>query len=270
MIHREDRGSVAILRMDEGPGNFVNISLVDALSQALDEVLQADSGAVVLTGNSTTFIEGGDLIALVDGGPDYIRTFLVKFAALLRRIFTLPLPIVAAVNGSAMTAGYILTAACDLRVMTTDGKARVAVLALNFGVPLEPTPLEVLHYVIPARAVQYLMYTGKEVNPSESLALGLVDELAAPDKVLSRAVEIADHLSKVPNPSFTHTKQQLRQAALEQLDRYEAEGMSRVMGIWTAPQTLAVWGAIAEQLKGRPAAQPSGQKQPEGEFKIVQ
>ena len=96
-----------------------------------------------------------------------------------------------------MTAGYILTAACDLRVMTTDSKARIAVQALNLRVPLEPIPLEMLRYVIPPRSIQYLMYTGREMNPSESLAMGLVDELAAPDKVLSRGVEMADHLMGV-------------------------------------------------------------------------
>ncbi len=253
MIHREDRGPVAVLQMDEGPGNYVNIALVDALERALDDVLQSTAAAVVLTGNRSTFIDGGDLVAIVEGGPSYIRVFVPKFAALLKRVFTLPLPVVAAVNGSAMTSGYTLAAACDLRVMTSGGKARIAVQALNFGVPLEPVPLEMVRFVVPHHRVQHLMHTGRELSPTEALAEGFVDELASPERVLTRALEIATHLSTVPHASFALTKRQLRQAALDQIERYEAAWTSEVIGIWTDPRTLAVWGAIVEQLKRQSA-----------------
>jgi enoyl-CoA hydratase len=249
MMHLDRNGAVAIVRMEHNQGNLFNIDMIDALEERLSEVLESDAGALIITGNGATFVDGGDLVALVEGGPPYIRVFIRKFARLLRRIFTYPMPVIAAINGSAMTSGYAFAAACDMRLMTTAAGAKVAVQALNFGVPLEPTPLEVIRFGVAPHVVQYLMYTAKEMSPAEALELGLVDELVQPGNFVSRALEVAQHLAGVPNEAFMTTKQQLRRAALEQLDRYEAELAQRVIRQWTDPKTLAVWGSIVEQLK---------------------
>jgi enoyl-CoA hydratase len=249
IIHREDRGAVAILRMDDGTGNLFDIDLVDALQKSIDEVVESDARALVITGYNSTFIDGGNLPAIVEGGPPYIKVFQSKFAELIEKVFALALPVIAGVNGSAIVSGYVLAAACDLRVMTTDSNASIGLQALHFGVPLEVVPMEMILHTISTHSVQDLMYTGRLVNSAEALKIGLVDELASPDRVLTRAVELATQLSNIPNKAFALTKRQIRQPTLERIQQYQAAGWAdQILEIWTSSETLAGFRAILQQF----------------------
>ena len=250
MIHREDRDSVAILRLDDGEGNLFDTDLVNALQQSIDEVVQSNARALVITGYDSTFIDGGNLPAIVAGGPPYIETFIPKFSEMIKRLFTLPLPVVAGISGSAIVSGYILAAACDLRVMTTNKNAGIGLMALYFGVPLEVIPLEMVLHLIPRNHAQNLMYTGRMAHPSEALKIGLVDELASPDRLVDRAVELAAQLGNIPNEAFVQTKRQIRQPTVERMDQFESKWASKILQIWTSPKTLAGFRAVLEQLAG--------------------
>src|SRR5207253_497442 len=91
------------------------------LIQDLSEVLTAadnDSSlnVLVITGAGTTFCSGLDLIQLSSLAADERVQYMGTFFSLLRHMYRLSQPIIAAVNGAAIAGGFDLAAFCDLRV----------------------------------------------------------------------------------------------------------------------------------------------------------
>jgi enoyl-CoA hydratase len=234
MIQREDRGPIAVLRLAHGKANALDTELLEALDRTLRELDDARPAAVVLTGTGSIFSAGVDLLRVLDGGTGYLAGFLPLLARAVRRLFALPRPVVAAVNGHAIAGGCVLACACDLKVMA-EGEGRIGVPELRVGVPFPVAPLEVLRFAVPPQHLQKLAYSGRTYGAAEAFEWGLVDELVPPDRLLDRALEAAGQLAAIPAGSFELTKAQLRRPALERIDALHDELEPRVAAQWASP-----------------------------------
>jgi enoyl-CoA hydratase len=85
--------------------------------------------------------------------------------------------------------------------------------------------------------MQSLLYTGRTLLPQEALAAGLVDEVVAPESLLTRAREIAEQLAQIPSQTYRLTKQSLRATALEQIERASAQQDPAALEVWAAEET---------------------------------
>lgn len=235
-VERERRGDVAVLRMGRGKVNAIDVELLRDLAAALDETSASTARAVVLTGGGTAFSAGVDLFRLVDGGAPYIREFLPLLESVLERLYALPKPTVAAVNGHAIAGGHLLMACCDRRLMA-EGAGKVGVPELLVGVPFPPLALEILAATLAPDVRVDLVYTGRTVGAAEALARGIVHELAEPASLLERAVAEAERLAAVPTASYTLTKRAMVAPALARAARLAAEVGAEVAAAWEAPET---------------------------------
>ncbi len=251
MIHRGDHEGVAVLRMEHGKVNAIDAELLDDLGRSLDEV-EADDGvrAVVLTGTGSSFSAGVNLFRILEGGAEYVRELLPKLSASVRRFFTLPLPVVAAVNGHAIAGGAVLAVACDRRVMA-EGEGRFGFTELLVGVPFPVAALEAVRHLLPAHRVQDLVLTGRTILPEEAYAMGLVEELAAPEATLERSIAIAAQLGRIPRDSFALTKRHLRRETLARMEGYEGEIDPQVLEIWSRPEVHEVIRGFLEATVGK-------------------
>lgn len=235
MIHREDRGPIAVLRMAHGKANALDSELLEALDRGFRELEDARPDALVLTGTGSIFSAGVDLFRVLDGGAAYLASFLPVLSRAVRRLFAFPRPVVAAVNGHAIAGGCILACACDLKVMA-EGEGRIGVPELRVGVPFPVAPLEVLRFAVPPQHLQELAYAGRTYGAAEAHEWGLIDELVPPEAVLDRALEAAGRLAAIPRESFEFTKAQLRRPALERIDALHDELDPRVAAQWARPE----------------------------------
>lgn len=233
MIHREDRDGVAVLRMEHGKANALDVELLEGLEEAVQELEAAAPGpaAVVLTGTGAIFSAGVDLFRVLDGRTAYLDAFLPALSRALKRLFVFTRPVVAAVNGHAIAGGCILACACDLKVMA-EGDGRIGVPELRVGVPFPVAPLEILRFAVPPQHLQKLAYLGRTYGPAEALAWGLVDELAPPEELLDRAVAAARQLAAIPRESFELTKAHLRRPVIERMEVLEG---------WVEPHVAELW-----------------------------
>ncbi len=250
MIHREDRDDVAVLRMEHGKANAVDTDLFAGFNAELDAVEDSQTRALVLTGTGSMFSAGVDLFRVLEGGADYLADFLPALSSTVRRLFTYPRPIVAAVNGHAIAGGCILAAACDRRVMNRD-KGQIGVTELLVGVPFPADALEVLRFQLPARHVQSLVYSGRTLSAAEALELGMVEETADAGAVLDQACRAAQRLAAIPADAFAISKRQIRQPALERMQALAAATDEQVLEVWSRPETLAGIQAFLDRTVGK-------------------
>ena len=250
MIHREDSDSVAVLRMEHGKANAVDTDLFAAVLRELDAVEASGARALVLTGTGSMFSAGVDLFRVLEGGTAYLQEFVPLLSATVRRLFTFQRPIVAAVNGHAIAGGCILAAACDHWIMNRE-QGRIGVTEMLVGVPFPADALEVLRFLLPARHLQGLVYSGRLVDAGEALEIGLVDATADPGELLEEACRTAARMGGLAAAAFAISKRQIRRPTLARMERLAAETDAEVLEVWSRPETLAGMRAFLEQTVGR-------------------
>jgi len=172
----------------------LNPAVIYELHEAINWSVASDSvGAVVITGEGSTFSSGADTRFFINsiqrGEFDRLLAFTAEGAECFRAISHCPKPVVAALNGSAIGGGLELALACHYRVATMG-----ATLALpETGLGLVPgwqgglRASELLGFGL----AKWLVYCGVMLPARDALAIGLVDELATPNNLLDTAKQAA-------------------------------------------------------------------------------
>jgi enoyl-CoA hydratase/carnithine racemase len=163
-------GHVAVIEVRRGPHNFFDEESLRSLGGALIDVDAVDTvRAVVLASEGRSFCAGADLRGIDAHGLRRVY----REASLL---FATRKPIVAAVQGAAVGGGLGLAMACDFRVAGSDARltANFARLGFHHGFGLSVT----LPAVVGQQKALELLYTGRDVDAAEAVAIGLCDRVA--------------------------------------------------------------------------------------------
>jgi len=231
------RGDVAVLTLGRGRVNAIDEATVDELRERVPDLERdPDTRAVVLTGRGTFFSFGFDVPALYDYPPADFTRFLTKFTRLLRALYELRKPLVAAVNGHAVAGGFMLATTADHRIMAS-GKAKISLNEIMFGAALFAGSIEMLRAVVGDRRAETFALGGAMYGAEDARAMGLVDEVAAPDAVVPRALDIASDMAARDQAAYGAIKRLLRAPTLERIDRAEPASIARFVEIWYSPDT---------------------------------
>ena len=238
MIEVETVDGVALLRMQHGRANALDIEFCEALTARFAELRGDAAEAIVLTGVGTIFSAGVDLKRVSAGGADYVRAFLPTLHRLYEEIYFHPKPVVAAINGHAVAGGAILACCADRRIMGHE-VGRIGVTELLVGVPFPALAFEILRASVPAEYLAEFAYSGATYMTDDALECGWVDEIAEPEELLEDAVAVAKELASIAPAAFAETKSQIRALVGE---RFAASGEATeqaVTDLWCADHTLA-------------------------------
>lgn len=170
--------------------NSYNRTLALELQAGLDELVKDDQvKVIVLSGSGKAFMAGADINMVNSwadlGDPAKIKEALLELVN--PNVFEdCPKPTIAAVNGLAFGMGCELAMACDFRIVSE--KAKFALPEIKIGViPGGGGSQRMLHLVGATKALE-MITTGDPIDAEEAKQIGLVNQVAAPDK-LWEAVE---------------------------------------------------------------------------------
>jgi enoyl-CoA hydratase len=245
MIDVERRGSLAIMRLDHGKVHALDAALLDDIVDGLDVVERSDARALVLTSTGRVFSAGVDLQQVLDGGSAYLERFMPLMISAFRKLFSFPLPVVAAVNGAAIAGGCILACACDRRVLVEGG--RIGASELLVGVPFPVSALEILRWACGDRTEEVVL-TGKLYESGEAIAAGLAHEIVAADGLLDRALVVAGELGAVEPEAFRLAKAQLRRPTTERIADDSPVLDPQVLAMWSSATTTAAIRAQVQRM----------------------
>ena len=172
--------------------------LRDALAAAAAAGTDGTAHAVLLTHTGTTFCSGAALDEMRDGDPaDGTRAML----ALFRQLLTLPVPVVARVDGAARAGGLGVLGACDV-VLASD-RSTFAFTEVRLG--LAPAVISLpLRPLLTARAAARYFLTGETFGAAVAAQIGLVT--AAGDDVDALASDVLDGLRRADPQGLRETK----------------------------------------------------------------
>lgn len=213
--------------------NAVSGPLYDGLLSALDAAeSSSDVRVVVLTGTGRAFCAGADLKAHGDNlhDADGRRAYVQLAQKVNRRLQTIEKPVVAAVNGHAIGAGFELALSCDFIIVADQAKLRLPEVGLGTFVG-GGVVYTLAQQVGPAKARELIML-GEFVLGSYAVAMGLAMESVPADQVLARSLDLARRLAAKAPISMALAKNLLRAAQDESQERLlerEADALLRCM-----------------------------------------
>jgi len=248
-MRMEIEGEVAVLRMQAGKANAMSGAMLSGLARLLDELEGSGAGAAVITGAEGFFSAGLDLPSLVALDRPSMRRFIGLFAEVMERVFALPRPVVAAVNGHAIAGGCVLALAADVRLLAA-GQAKMGLSEVRLGIGLPAVVIESLRCQLPPPALVPVALEGRLFPPDEALAVGLVHEVTPPAELEARARARARELAAIPGGAFAQVKRALRGPALEAMEARREEESERWLDTWFSAAGQRLLGETAARLGG--------------------
>jgi enoyl-CoA hydratase len=147
--------------------------------------------------------------------PPDLRTTLVMFGRTMLRVFTFPIPTVAAVTGHAVAGGAMLMFACDLR-WVAEGPFRIHLNEVAIGLTLPSWALAIAYSAIPSRRHTEALLHARPYSPEEALERGMIDGVARPaERVLEEALAAAAPLAALDQKAYASTKARHRAMAVQ-------------------------------------------------------
>jgi enoyl-CoA hydratase/carnithine racemase len=188
LILREDAGGIATLTLNNPAKlNALSMAMLEALGAELERLAgDASARVVILRGAGKAFCAGHDLREMTDArqaedaGRGFFEALFARCASVMTALPRLPQPVIAEVQGIATAAGCQLVASCDLAVAAED--ARFGVNGVNIGLFCS-TPMVALTRAIGRKAAFEMLTTGGFVGAEEARRLGLVNRVAAPERL---------------------------------------------------------------------------------------
>jgi len=205
---RLDRvGDATVLTIDRpAVHNAISRATMGDLAEALDEVAASDTRVLAVRGAGTrTFISGGDLNELATiRRHDEARDMALRMRSLLDRLATLPIPVVAGVNGHAFGGGCETAVACDFRIAAHD--VRMAFNQVDLAITPAWGGIERLQALAGRSRALYLTTTGIPIDASTALAWGLVEEVVDRNAFDTRLGTLIERLARVPRATLVGIK----------------------------------------------------------------
>ena len=184
--------------------NAIDGSLIDGVDDALEALSGGDFRVAVLTGAGRGCCAGADLSGT---GEPWTKTkptspafkinydAQVRLADLFTRIYELPIPVIAAVNGVAVGGGLAFTLVSDVRVASENARFGSAFIKAGFS-SMDMGTSYLLPKIVGAGVARELMLTGRIIDAAEAYRIKLVHEVVAPDDLMPAALALARSIAE--------------------------------------------------------------------------
>lgn len=215
----EKKGNVAIALIDRPKAlNALNSEVLNDLNTLVDTVnADPEIRVLILTGSGEkAFVAGADIGEMSSLTKEEGEAFGKKGNDVFRKLETLPIPTIAAVNGYALGGGCELSMACDIRIASDTAV---------FGQPetgLGITPgfggTQRLARLIGPGMAKQLIYSARNIKADEALRIGLVNAVYPAEELMAAAEKLAETIAKNAPIAVRACKQAINEGLEKPMD----------------------------------------------------
>ena len=240
--------------------NSLSNEVLESLVSILDNIAVDDSiRAVIIKGSGRAFCSGADTDEMIGGQSDGPHKLGPGGAEELRRgfnlakkvilgIYKMEKPVIAAINGPAVGAGFDLACACDIRIAVESARFMAAYIHVGLfpgygGTWLYPRLLG------SAKAAE-LIYTGNFLEVDEALSLGFLNSVVSENELISTAEKMASRIAAGPPIAIRLAKTMMRSGM--SMDLENSLEMSAAAEAITLSSEDHIEGMVAHREKRRP------------------
>jgi enoyl-CoA hydratase len=209
----ETTNNIVTLTFDDGKANVVGHQFLEDINQGLDRAEQEQAGAVILRGREGMFSAGFDL-GEFKKGPEQGMAMVKRGFELLVRLYSFPLPLVAACTGHGIAMGAFIIMTCDYRIGRR-GNFKMSLPETAIGMDLPPILVELTASRIAKRHLSRVALQSEVYNPEQAVEAGFTDEVVDIAALAARAMEVAEKLAQLPPAQYATNKLSTRVHTLQ-------------------------------------------------------
>lgn len=213
-------GRVAVLTFQRNDvrNALTGTGLIDDIVQTVQWANNEPGLSVlIITGDGAAFCAGGNVKEMQDQSGCFGGSAITIQEQYRRGIQQIPLalhkaeiPVIAAVNGPAIGAGFDLACMCDMRIASS--RAQVGETFINLGITPGDGGAWFMQRLIGYQRAAELTFTGRVIKADEALQLGLFLEVVEPDQLMPRVHELAGKIASQPPQALRLTKRMMKLA----------------------------------------------------------
>ncbi|MHB1128033.1 MAG: enoyl-CoA hydratase/isomerase family protein [Bacillota bacterium] len=250
-VNLEKKDGVAILTLNRPEAlNSLSQGLVSDFNQAMDEIAADEECRVVLlTGAGRAFSAGGDVKGM--GGrsdPAQARIGMQPINNMIKKIRSLEKPVIAAVNGFCVGAGFNVALATDI-IISSD-EAKFSQIFAQVGLIPDAGGTYFMPRLVGMHKAKELIFTKAMLSAADAEKLGLVNRVVPADQLMNTAMELAGELAQGPTRAYGLAKSMINQSLESDLDAMlEYEACAQAIAMMTEDH---VEGVTAFKEKRKP------------------
>lgn len=190
ITYTEKNGYAILTISRERALNALNSQVITELEQTLDAISLERVRCLIVTGSGQkAFVAGADIGEMSMLSKKAGTAFGKKGNDVFRKLETLPIPVIAAVNGFALGGGCELAMSCDIRLCSENAVFGQPEVGLGITPGFGGTQ-RLARLVGPGMAKQ-LLYTAKNIKAPEALRIGLVSGVYPQEELMAQAEKMA-------------------------------------------------------------------------------
>jgi 3,2-trans-enoyl-CoA isomerase len=242
---------LAIITLNRGKSNALNREMVTELNELLGNIENDHAiGGAMICGQENFFSAGLDLIELYNYNEEEALSFWKLFFSFTANLTAFKKPLVAAINGHSPAGGCVIALACDARVMA-EGKYIIGLNEVPVGIIVPNSIFELYAFWIGKANASRSLLEGKLFNPEEALQIGLIDELAKPESILTAAERKARKYMAFEANTWQQSKRNIRQELIRSQAADQSEALDVMLAQWWSPATRSILKTIIDNLQKR-------------------
>ena len=175
--------------------NALNTTVFDHLLNAINALDTSKISALIITGaGEKAFVAGADIYEMSTLSKRFGEELSRRGNEIFRKIETLPIPVIAAVNGYALGGGVELAMSCDIRICSTNAVFGMPEVKLGINPGFGGT--QRLSRLIGQGMAKQMIYGGNYVDAYEALRIGLVNAVHPQGELIEQAMKLAKDIAK--------------------------------------------------------------------------
>ncbi|XP_077328961.1 enoyl-CoA hydratase domain-containing protein 3, mitochondrial [Lithobates pipiens] len=172
--------------------NALSLSMLQSLQKDISYEVDMNLRVIVITAEGPVFSSGHNLKEFTSAqGKAYHTEVFNACVKLMKTIQTIPVPVIAQVNGLATAAGCQLVASCDIAVASD--RSKFATPGVNVGLFCS-TPAVALGRAVPRKVALEMLFTGEPISAYDALMHGLVSKVVPEENLETETMRIASKI----------------------------------------------------------------------------
>lgn len=225
-LQLDNRIALLTLNRDDVRNALTGTHLIEDILKTIHWVNQSDAVSVlVITGAGNAFSAGGNIKEMLERDGEYsdgafsgnVYEVQNKYRNGIQKIplavYNCEVPVIAAINGPAIGAGFDLTCMCDMRIGSS--KALLGETFVNLGIIPGDGGAWFLQRLIGYQKAADMTFTGRLVKAEEAQEMGLLLDVVSPEELIPAAMKLAKQIAAKP-PQATRLTKRLMKAAQRQ------------------------------------------------------
>ena len=218
-IKYQEEGQIAILTINSPKAlNALNSQVLDEFDKTLDSIDKEKIHALIITGaGEKSFVAGADIADMSTLSKKQGEEFSKKGNDVFRKLETLPIPVIAAVNGFALGGGCEISMSCDIRICSDNaifGQPEVGLgITPGFG------GTQRLARLVGMGMAKQMIFTAQNIKAKEALRIGLVNAVYPQNELLAEAKKLALSIAKNGPNAIKKSKKAINEGIQVDIDK---------------------------------------------------